>query len=278
MRPGLTNTFSHLVSREAEDRLWSRGLHPWTAYERAGAGVFSAPRHEALLCGLAASRRALRRRSAAFFLRSLRDHHRARVLGDFLGETLFVDVETDGLGPGARITTVATYDGSEIRLYVRDVNLDSLVRDLRKARLLITFNGTMFDLPLLRMEFGWNGSARHLDLRPVLMSLGYRGSLKAIEAARGIARPSALSQTGAEAVELWNRNQQGDGTALRSLLAYNAADVAGLLSLAAWAWHRSWDGYPSAVAPLSHPPISGVYQRIMDTMFFESRILPLVVL
>jgi uncharacterized protein YprB with RNaseH-like and TPR domain len=190
---------------------------------------------------------------------------------------LCLDLETDGLGPNAAITTASTYDGRSIRLYIRGFNLECLVDDLRRARLIITFNGTGFDMPILRRTFRWNGKSRHLDLMPALNALGYRGSLKVIEVARGMVRPPELARTGGEAVELWARFRGGDQTALRALLAYNAADAAGLLYLAAWAWLRSWDGFPVHVEGLSVVSYSEVYRKILDRVFFDNGILPLVV-
>lgn len=277
MRPGLINTFAHIVSPSAEERLWRKGLLTWNAYEVAGFGIFSDDRHADIVHCLTASRRALERRSAAFFLKRLRGIHRARLVGDFLGECLCLDVETDGLGPEAKITTVSTYDGRCIRLYIRDRNLDRLGDALRKARLIITFNGAAFDIPLLRKHFRWNGAPRHLDLMPVLNALGYRGPLKLIETKRSMFRPPELARTGLDAVELWRRCQGGDHIALRELLAYNAADSAGLMNLAAWACWRSWDGFPVDKDSLVTPPIAEVYKSILNRLIFDNGILPVVV-
>lgn len=277
MEPALINTFTHLVSSGAEARIWDKGLFTWDAYGASATDIFSTARHEALLEGIEKSHRTLKRRSAAYFIRNLQGLQKARVVGDFLSELLCLDIETDGLGPAANITTAATYNGKDTHLYIQGVNMDELTRDLRRAKVIITFNGTRFDLPHLSRVYGWRGHYRHLDLLPVLKALGYRGSLAKIELARKIVRPLGLAKTGAEAVSLWKEWLAGDVRALRALLAYNAADAIGLLTLAVWAWLRSWDGYPKSVLPLRIEPVSQAYNRVLNKLVFDNGILPVVV-
>jgi uncharacterized protein YprB with RNaseH-like and TPR domain len=63
--------------------------------------------------------------------------------------------------------------------------------------------------------------------------LGLRGGLKHLERELGIERESALQGLdGMDAVRLWAQWRQGDPTALKLLLAYNAADTESLAPLA----------------------------------------------
>src|SRR5208337_1403149 len=100
--------------------------------------------------------------------------------------------------------------------------------------LLVSFNGSQFDVPFLRTHFP---QARldqsHIDLRFVLGSLGYKGGLKVVEGQLGLHRDPAIQGVdGFEAVRLWHRYLRGDRKALESLILYNLTDVANLVELA----------------------------------------------
>lgn len=96
---------------------------------------------------------------------------------------------------------------------------------------LYTFNGTAFDLPRILDAYNVDLAARcdHVDLLYAARAVGHRGGQKALEVRYGAcARPRQPPNTWA----LWDRWARGDGAALAELLAYNAADVAGLAVLA----------------------------------------------
>ena len=125
-----------------------------------------------------------------------------------------------------------------MRQYVRGENLADFSAELEQAALLVTFNGTLFDLPLLRQAFPdgcWD--QLHIDLRFALHSLGLRGGLKSIEQQVGIRRPGELHGLGGtDAIELWQAYLRGREAALETLLAYNAVDIENLEILLELAW------------------------------------------
>jgi uncharacterized protein YprB with RNaseH-like and TPR domain len=94
----------------------------------------------------------------------------------------------------------------------------------------VTFNGTQFDLPVLRAYFmDLVLPPLHVDLRFLLARLGYKGGLKKIEPRFGIHRPNEVNgMDGYMAVILWQRYQRGDRTSLDLLLKYNREDVINL--------------------------------------------------
>jgi uncharacterized protein YprB with RNaseH-like and TPR domain len=99
-----------------------------------------------------------------------------------LHRAVFLDTETTGLAGGAGTTAfligVGWVDGQRFRVrqyFMRDYHeeaalLHGLAEELRRFDLLVTFNGKMFDVPLLDARFRLNRSrfplaeARHLDL------------------------------------------------------------------------------------------------------------------
>ena len=94
-----------------------------------------------------------------------------------------------------------------------------LCEEIAQYDLLVTFNGTSFDLPVLLASIqGLPLDQPHVDLCLLGRQLGYRGGLKAIEHQLGIRRRADLcGMSGADAGQLWNRwrhsrdEKHGDG-------------------------------------------------------------------
>ena len=131
------------------------------------------------------------------------------------------------------MTLIGALGGGKLALFVNGVNLDQFPAYVAQFPLLVTFNGSQFDVPILRAHFP---TARldqaHIDLRFVLHSLGCRGGLKAVERNLGLRRASAIQDVdGFEAVRLWHRYRRGDRTALMKLALYNLTDVVNLVEL-----------------------------------------------
>jgi len=128
---------------------------------------------------------------------------------------------------------VGLYDGHTMRQFVHGQNLEEFPQALENLDLVITFNGSQFDLPVLRAYFpSLEFPPVHLDLRFILSRLGFKGGLKRIEPRFGIHRPPEVDgMDGYEAVLLWDRHCRGDYTALPTLLTYNREDVVNLETL-----------------------------------------------
>jgi uncharacterized protein YprB with RNaseH-like and TPR domain len=154
-----------------------------------------------------------------------------RLFHHFRSRTAYLDIETTGAGwPELTVTVVGLYDGHIMRQFVLGENLRDLPEALAEVDALVTFNGTQFDLPVLRAYFpDLPVPPLHLDLRFILARLGYRGGLKRIEPLFGITRaPEVAGLNGFDAVLLWERSQRGDLTARDLLLKYNEEDVLNL--------------------------------------------------
>ncbi len=172
--PVLRQTFCHVpgIGLKAEERLWGAGVASWDGVEQACLAV-GAQRRERLARHLEESWRQLAGGNARFFAGTMPASEHWRLYPDFRDSVAYVDIETTGLGgPGDHITTIALYDGRTIRHYVHGQNLDAFARDIVEYRLLVTYNGKCFDLPMLRAAFGLALDQAHVDLRYVLASLG----------------------------------------------------------------------------------------------------------
>lgn len=78
---------------------------------------------------------------------------------------------------------------------------------IRKYSLLVTYNGTLFDIPFLQKKLdNVDLPLVHVDLRFFLRRLGYKDGLKSIEQQVGLSREEEVSEIdGFGATMLWNR-------------------------------------------------------------------------
>ncbi len=181
------------------------------------------------------SQNAFRRRDVKFFSKRLPQPEQWRVYRAFADQAAFLDIETTGLSADFdEITVIGLYDGKFFQAFVRGKNLDDFPRVIERYPLLVTFNGSTFDIPFLRRKFRGFEPNAHLDLRYPLRRLGYTGGLKHIEVKVGIKRPAHLREVdGFEAVRLWNDYRRGNRNALDLLVEYCRLDVMNLQPLAA---------------------------------------------
>ena len=96
------------------------------------------------------------------------------------------------------------YNGELLRYYVHGRNLDRFKSDIMKYKVLVTYNGKCFDIPVINRYFNIRVGRAHIDLRYVLSSLGYKGALKGCEKKLGLRRDGLDGVDGFFAVLLWN--------------------------------------------------------------------------
>ena len=155
-----------------------------------------------------------------------------RALPDLQHRVLYVDIETNGYDND--ITVIGVYDGQHFRAFVADRDLEEARDQLEQAALVVTYNGTGFDMPIIRNYFRYAVFNHvHLDLMWPLRRLGLRGGLKKIERQLGLSRSDETEGlSGWDAVWLWREYQRGSSEALARLIAYNEEDVRNLEPLA----------------------------------------------
>lgn len=238
----LRQTFCHLpgVGPKVEQKLWSSGVHSWEAFLEQCDGHAGHPGRKNWPQLIEQSQEELEKGNSAYFAARLRGQQLWRMYKDFRHTCAFLDIETTGLGGyGDYVTAIAMYDGECIRCYVHGINLDDFPRDVQDYKLLITYNGTTFDLPFLEREFNMSFPQAHIDLRYLLHGLGFKGGLKSCEKQLGIARPGMEDLDGFAAVLLWHEYRgRSDEKALETLLAYNVQDTINLEVLMHEAFYR----------------------------------------
>lgn len=246
----LRNTFCHIpgIGSKSEHNLWTMGVRSWE-------DVLSMPplhptqrKYAFLKSRVIESVAALEQRDAKYFADSLPASGHWRVFSDFRDSVAYLDIETNGLpGTASRITTIAMYDGHEVFSYVKDRNLSQFIRDIQRFKVLVTYNGRCFDLPVIESHLGIKLRQAHIDLRFVLKSLGYTGGLKGCEKKLGLHRDELDGVDGYFAVLLWNdfiinKNDK----ALDTLLAYNILDAVNLEHLMVSAYNMKLESTPFA--------------------------------
>lgn len=143
-------------------------------------------------------------------------------------KVLFLDIETTGLSRYYDYITAIGYEmGGVYGLWLAGDDPSPFRSILREARSIVTFNGTLFDLPFLDAAFeGLTWPTHHVDLRYACRRVGLTGGQKKIEQQLMIdCRQGMEGVDGAMAVLLWHRFLRGDQNALTDLIAYNRADV-----------------------------------------------------
>ena len=227
---------------KTERTLWDMGICSWDAFcdeSMCAKSPFSSKKSQLLRGHLDQCRERLCACDPPFFARSLPTQHLWRLFSEFRDCAAYIDIETTGLGgPYDHITTAAIYDGRNVSYYVYGDNLDLFPEDLSKYKILISYNGSCFDLPFIRGQFGVPLDQVHIDLRFLLGSLGYRGGLKGCEKKLGLDRAELDGVDGYFAVLLWEEyRKKRNSKALETLLAYNITDTVNLENLMVQAYN-----------------------------------------
>ena len=231
-----------------ERQLWRSGITRWEAFPGSGP-VLSGRLDGRIREAIGAAEEALTRADAAGLAAMLPARERWRLFGAFAEEAGYLDVETDG---GETVTAVGILDRSGPRLFLRGRDLPAFPEATAGWKLLVTFNGAAFDVPVLRRTFpGWRPPPAHVDLRHLWARLGHRGGLKLLERETGVGRPDHLEGVdGLEAVRLWQRHLDGDREALRRLAEYNLYDAVNLRTLMCLGYNRMVERLALPAAPL----------------------------
>jgi uncharacterized protein YprB with RNaseH-like and TPR domain/predicted nuclease with RNAse H fold/dephospho-CoA kinase len=234
----LSSTFQHLkgIGAKKELALWSSGIVSWDRLEtkqEPQLSLFAASLNGNGAKGsfFYASRKAMAENDAEFFAKTLPRQEHYRIALSFPSQTLFLDIETTGLSRYYDTITIVGWSmDAEYRVYIKGGDETALREALKEAKAVVTFNGTLFDLPFLSQEFSdLHIPSAHIDLRFLAKRVGLSGGQKRVERLLGINRSAFLQNLAGETAPLlWYKFLRGDLDAFRLLLSYNRADVGGM--------------------------------------------------
>ena len=244
----LQNTFIHIqgIGAITEQKLWDSGLRDWDAFSVESSIPLSGKRKYLLKEAIGESKRHLYQDNPGYFSKLLASNQSWRFFPEFRDSIAYLDIETTGLDRYfSDITTIALYDGHEIKTYVQRQNLEDFIEDIQKYKVIVTYNGKCFDVPFIENYFNIRLDHAQIDLRYVLYSLGFRGGLKSVERQLGMDRGDLSDIDGFFAVLLWDeyiktKNRQ----TLETLLAYNIQDTVALENLMVTAYNMKLKDTP----------------------------------
>ena len=232
------------IGCKTEVRLWRKGIVDWNDFIATDhIEGLSLARKERLDGHLERADRFLDRGVTEYFCQILPSVEHWRMFDRFEEDCAYLDIETDGQYINANVTVVGIHRGGEMTTLVRgeDLNSQSLAKALEGAKMLITFNGSSFDLPILHYHYPMAvPRLPHYDLRHACRRVGLTGGLKKIEREMGIARPREVEYvTGEEAVYLWRAwKRSGSKNALKLLKKYNQEDTENMVPIARRVYDR----------------------------------------
>jgi len=227
--------FLEKVSKGKERLIWKQEIKDWQDFLQAKKvkGI-SAKAKSAYDRKIKEAQIALKEEDANYFNGKLPQKEIWRLYDYFKEDCCFLDIEIDGYG---QVILVGISDYYNSNFFVKGINLGkaNLEKELNKYKMIITFNGSSFDLPKLR-KLEINFKQAHLDLKPLCVNLGLKGGLKEVEKILDLRRPKHLY---GNPVQLWKAfHASGDREYLDLLIEYNREDVENLKMIADKVYQR----------------------------------------
>ena len=213
------------IGKRKEEQFQEAGILTWDDFIHvasvSGVGAARKSHYDRVLLH---AKEALASRDSGYFAK-LPQREMWRLYSHFKEDCCFLDIETDSYG---RITVVGISNYYNTNTFVKGFNLENnlLEKELSKYKLLITFNGSSFDLPKLKKQLQLEVKMPHIDLKPLCVKLDLKGGLKEVERILNLKRPEHLY---GNPVELWKAfHASGDREYLELLVDYNKEDIENL--------------------------------------------------
>ncbi len=243
------------IGPSTERRLWQAGVSDWESFLFAPSlpGI-SPERKESYDEVLREATAHLNAGRSRYFTNCLKARDHWRLFQAFRAGTVYLDIETTGGPPDqGDVTVVGLYRNGRMTSLVLGESLtaERLQEELTGGDLLVTFFGSVFDLPYLRAKFpSLVLDHPHFDLCFAARRLGFQGGLKQIESMVGIPRDADLQGLdGWDAVRLWREWCAGAREPRDRLLRYNESDTRNLEALAALIFEQLTERYGPASLP-----------------------------
>jgi uncharacterized protein len=236
----IRNTFIILnsLSYKKEINLWKSGIKDWNDFvNKDKISGISQKRKLVYNYQLYQAKRALLNNNSEYFAKLLpkKDHWRTYEL--FKDSCIFLDIETSCVNQGY-ISCITLYDGYETKTFVKDHNLDfNIIKNiLSKSKMIITFNGNVFDLPFLKKYYkNLIPDVPCWDLRHSCANLELNGGLKQVEKKLNIKRNNKIVDRlhGGDPLKLWKMYLGSENKYyLDLLIEYNQEDTINLKIIA----------------------------------------------
>lgn len=232
----IKNSFIFLdrFGKRREQRLWHDGIKCWDDFLNSENihGISSKAKKYYDNVLIAASR-AIKQGDSGFFTDKLGLGEAWRLYSTFGDEAVFLDIESTGVKQKDEVIVVGLFDGIRDKVMIKGVNLNLniLKEELKRYKLIITYNGASFDIPFIKKRHpDLIPKIPHIDLQPICSRLGFKDGLKEIEKRFKIVRNPLLDRLyGGDVYRLWRMYfASGDRDYLNLLAEYNQEDVINL--------------------------------------------------
>jgi uncharacterized protein YprB with RNaseH-like and TPR domain len=232
----IKNSFIFLprIKAKKEKSIWSKGIRTWEDFLNKDVRGISKKTKYYYDREIRKAAEALQDDNSSYFVGKLPTTETWRLYPFFKEQAAFLDIETSGTGMKSYLTVLGLFDGFDTKIMIRDVNLDinSLKQELKKYKIIVTFNGSSFDLPYLNRKYpDLLPKIPHFDLRHACSRLGLTGGLKQIEKQLGIHRDNIIIERfyDGDPIKLWRMFKgSGDDYYLKLLVEYNEEDIINL--------------------------------------------------
>jgi uncharacterized protein YprB with RNaseH-like and TPR domain len=241
----IENSFIFLekIKKKREENIWKQGITCWDDFLSKGPDEIKGISKKSKLYydqKIREAKKELYNYNPEYFINKLPLSEIWRLYNLFKDEAVFLDIETTGIGKVQDIIVVGLFDGISTKLLIKGINLDYniLKKELKRYKLLITYNGVSYDIPYLRRwyfkVFQDIPHIPHIDLKNLCHKLGYSGGLKKIEKRLGIIRNPLMDKfQGGDILRLWKMwRASGDEYYLNLLVEYNEEDIINLKKIA----------------------------------------------
>lgn len=237
----IQNSFIFLerVKRGIEEKLWKQGIYSWDSFLNRdkihGLGIARKRYYDRKIMQ---ARKALYNFDSAYFKNILPQSEYYRLYDFFKEDCVFLDIETTGLdSKNDDITVIGLFDGINTKTMIKNVNLDykRLKDELKGYKLIITFNGSSFDVPFINKIYpNLLPDIPNFDVKSITDRLNLKGGLKEIERKLGIRRNKIIEKFyGGDALTLWRMYRAtNDDYYLKLLVEYNEEDIINLKKVA----------------------------------------------
>lgn len=237
----IKNTFLFLpkIKQTKEQSIWNQEIKHWDDFlinEVKGISKTAKLSYNRIITK---AKQALYENNSEFFYNILPTTETWRLYDFFKDESVFLDIETSSVtNMNSYLTVIGLFDGINTKIMVKDINLDikALKNELQQYKLLITFNGSVFDVPYLNKKYpGIVPNIPHIDLRHLCKRIGLNGGLKQIEKQLHIRRENKIIERlyGGDPLKLWKMfKATGNKYYLNLLVEYNEEDVINLKKIA----------------------------------------------
>lgn len=245
----LKKTFQHIegIGSKKELLLWEEGAKDWQdVLDNIDYYAMPQSMRTSLKEELPKTIYAYNSKNYHYFLKRLSSSVLYRLYPLLREKTVFLDIETTGIKPSkAHITVIGCYDGVDTRVFIYNRNEREFLDYINNYSIVVTFNGSCFDIPFLEKYFSTKIKCKQIDLRFVLKDLGYTGGLKKIEEELGLSRGDDMQGVnGYTAVLLWNYYlDTNDESAIESLVHYNLLDTINLEYLLCFSYNKYAEMY-----------------------------------